>query len=84
VFENRVLRRIFRLMKEEAVENWRKLHNGEVRKLYASPYMFIIRVIKFKEDEMVVACSTHGIDEKCIQNFGKPGGKRPLGRQTCR
>jgi len=28
------------------------------------------------------ACSIHGKDEKCIQNFGrKPEGKRPLGRR---
>jgi hypothetical protein len=27
------------------------------------------------------ACSTHGIDEKCVQHFGrKPEGKRPLKR----
>jgi hypothetical protein len=28
----------------------------------------------------------HGKDEKCIQNFGweKSGGKRPLGRPSCR
>jgi hypothetical protein len=32
------------------------------------------------------ACSTHGRDEKCAQNFlvGKPEGKRPLGRPQSR
>jgi hypothetical protein len=30
----------------------------------------MIRVIKIMEDEMGGACSTYGIDEECIQNFG--------------
>jgi len=30
------------------------------------------------------ACSTLGRDEKCIQNVGKPEGKRPLRRHRCR
>jgi len=30
------------------------------------------------------ACSTHGTDEKCIQNFGWKIRKRPFGRSSCR
>jgi hypothetical protein len=44
VFENRVLRRIFGPKREEVTEEWRKLHNEELRNLYSSPS--IIRMIK--------------------------------------
>jgi hypothetical protein len=37
VFENRVLRRIFGPKKEEVAGGWRRLHNEELRNLYASP-----------------------------------------------
>jgi hypothetical protein len=39
-----VLRRIFRLTRDEAMGEWRKLHNKELRDLYSSPS--IIRIIK--------------------------------------
>jgi hypothetical protein len=44
VFENRVLRRIFGPKRDEMTEEWRKLHNEELRDLYSSPS--IIRIIK--------------------------------------
>jgi hypothetical protein len=44
VFENRVLRRIFGLKRDEVTREWRKLHNEELRDLYSSPS--IIRIIK--------------------------------------
>jgi hypothetical protein len=44
VFENRVLRRIFGPKRDEVVGGWRRLHNEELRKFYASPN--IIRVFK--------------------------------------
>jgi hypothetical protein len=44
VFENRVLRRIFGLKREEETGEWRRLHNQEVNDLYSSPN--IIRAIK--------------------------------------
>jgi hypothetical protein len=34
VFENRVLRRIFGPKRDEVVEGWKKLHNGELCNLY--------------------------------------------------
>jgi hypothetical protein len=43
VFENKVLRRIFRPKREED-GLWRKLHNDELHSLYSSPN--IVRVIK--------------------------------------
>jgi hypothetical protein len=44
VFENRVLRRIFGLKRDEVTGGWRKLRNEELRDLYSSPS--IIRIIK--------------------------------------
>ena len=44
VFENRVLRRIFRTKRDEVTGEWRKLHNEDLNDLYCSPN--IIRDIK--------------------------------------
>jgi len=44
VFENRVVRRIFGPMREEATGGWRRLHNEELHNSYASPN--ITEVIK--------------------------------------
>ena len=44
VFENRVLRRIFRPKKDEVTWEWRKLHNEELNDLYCSPKF--VRVVK--------------------------------------
>jgi len=44
LFENRVLRRIFGLKKDEMTGEWRKLHNEELNDLTSSPNF--VRVIK--------------------------------------
>jgi hypothetical protein len=44
VFENRVLRRIFGLERDEMKGGWRKLHNEELHDLYSLPS--VIRIIK--------------------------------------
>jgi hypothetical protein len=44
VFENRVLRRIFVLKRDEVTGVWIKLHNEELHNLYTS--LSIIRMIK--------------------------------------
>jgi hypothetical protein len=44
VFENRVLRRIFGLKRDEVMGEWRKLNNKELHYLYSLPSM--IRIIK--------------------------------------
>jgi len=43
VFENRVLRRIFGLKRDEVTGEWKKLHNEELTDLYCSPN--IVQVI---------------------------------------
>jgi hypothetical protein len=47
MFENRVLRRIFGLRRDEMTGEWRKLHNEELSGLYSSPS--IIRIIKSRK-----------------------------------
>jgi hypothetical protein len=42
VFENRVLRRIFGLKKDEIIGGWRKLHNEELHNLYSLPDIVIV------------------------------------------
>jgi hypothetical protein len=37
VFENRVLRRIFRPKRDEVTGEWRKLHSEQIHILYPSP-----------------------------------------------
>jgi hypothetical protein len=44
VFEDRMLRRIFGLMREEVMGGWRKLYNEELHNVYSSPNF--IRVIE--------------------------------------
>jgi hypothetical protein len=50
VFENRVLRRIFRTNREEVTRQWTKYHNEELHNLHYSPN--IVRISKIMEDEM--------------------------------
>jgi hypothetical protein len=44
VFENKVLRKIFRPKKDELTGDWRRLYSGQLRDLYSS--LNVIRVIK--------------------------------------
>jgi hypothetical protein len=46
VFENRVLRRIFGLKRDEVTGGWRELHNGELPNLYSIIRMFKSRRLK--------------------------------------
>jgi hypothetical protein len=66
VFENRVLRRIVGLTREEMVRGWRRVHNEELHNLYTSPST--IRMIKPRRMRGVGQVAHMG-DEKCIQNF---------------
>ena len=79
VFENRVLRKIFGLKRDEVTGEWRKLHNEELNDLYCSTN--IVRVIRSRRMRWVGHVERMG-DRRgiCRVLVGKPEGKRPLGR----
>jgi hypothetical protein len=56
-----VLRRIFEPKTGEVIGGWGKLHNKELHNFYSLSN--IIRMIKYKEDEMDRECSIHGGEE---------------------
>jgi len=77
MFENRLLRRIFRAKRDGVIGEWRKLHNEELNDLYSSPN--IVRVIKSRR---MWAGHLAGMGKSRSVHWvlvGKPGGKRPLG-----
>jgi hypothetical protein len=79
VFENRVLRRIFGLKRDEMTGDWRKLHNEELHNLYSSPN--IIRMIKSRRMRWAEHIARMGEKRNAYKILvGKPEGKRPLGR----
>jgi hypothetical protein len=75
VFENRVLRKIFRPKRDEVTGGWRKLHIKELHNLHFSPS--IIRMIKSRR--MRWAGHVARIGEK-NNEYRKTEGKRPLRR----
>jgi hypothetical protein len=79
VFENRVLRRIFRPKKDGMTGGWRKQRNEEFHNLYSSPS--IIRIIKSRR--MRWAGHVARMEKRNVYRLlvGRPEGKRPLGRQ---
>jgi hypothetical protein len=78
VYENRVLRKIFRTKREED-GTWRILHNDELHILYSSPN--IVKVIKSRRmgwaGHVARIGEGRGIYRVLI---GRPEGKKPLGR----
>jgi hypothetical protein len=83
VFENRVLKNIFGPKRDEVTGEWRKLHNEEFRDLYSSPC--IIRIIKSRRMRWSGHLARMGEKRNAYRLLvGKPEGKRPLGRPSCR
>jgi hypothetical protein len=79
VFENRVLRKIFRPRRDEVTGDWMKLHNEELHNLYSSPN--IIRMIKSRRMRWAGHVAPMGeTTNACMILVGKQEGKRPLGR----
>jgi hypothetical protein len=78
MFQNRVLRRIFGLKRDEVVGGWRKLYN-EIYNLHCSPSK--IRMITSRRMRWVghIAHMEEKVNAYRIL-VGKPEGKRPLGR----
>jgi hypothetical protein len=83
VFENRLVRRIFGLKRDEVTGEWKKLHNEELRDLYSSPS--IIRIIKSRRMRWAGHVARMGEKSNAYKLLvGKPEGKRPLGRPRLR
>jgi hypothetical protein len=83
VFGNRVLRRIFRLKREEVIRGWRKLHNEELHNLYSSSS--IIRIIKLMRMSWAEHVARIGAKRNAYRILVRnPEGKRQLGRPRCR
>jgi hypothetical protein len=79
VFENRVLRRIFGLERDEVTGQWRKLHDGELHNLYSPPA--IIRQINSRRMRWAQYVAHVGEQRNANRVLvGKPEGKRPLER----
>ncbi|KAJ4428321.1 hypothetical protein ANN_24340 [Periplaneta americana] len=79
VFENKVLRKIFRAKRDEVTGEWRKLHNAELHALYPSPD--IIRNIKSRRLRWAGHVVRMGESRNAYRVLvGRPEGKRPLGR----
>jgi hypothetical protein len=79
VFENRVLRRLFRSERDEVTGEWGKLHNEELNDLYCSPR----NIRLFKSRRMGWARNVAHIGERTDVwrvLVGKPEGKIPLGK----
>jgi hypothetical protein len=79
VFENRVLRRVFGLKRDEVTGEWRKLHNEELNDRYSLPN--IVRVVKSRRmrwaGHVARMPEARGVHRVLV---GKPEGKRPLGK----
>jgi hypothetical protein len=77
VFENRVLRRIFRPKRDRVMGGWRKLHNEELYNLYSLPS--IIRIIKSRRMRWAGHVARMGAKRNVYRLLvGKSEGRRPL------
>jgi hypothetical protein len=65
VYENRLLRRIFRTKREEVAGGWRRLHNEELHNLCTSPN--IIRVSTSRR----MRCVDHAVHIGQMRNVTK-------------
>jgi len=79
MFENMVLRRIYRPRRDEVTGKWRRLRNEELKDLYSSPN--IVRVIKSRRMRWAGHVARIG-EERGVYRVlvGKPEGRRSLGR----
>jgi len=67
VFENMVLRTIFRPRKDEVTGEYRRLHNEELNDLYSSPS--IVRVIKSRRMRWAEHVARMGEERGCIGSW---------------
>jgi hypothetical protein len=82
-FENRVLRRIFGLKRDEVTGGWRKLHNEEFHNVYCSPS--VTRMIKSRRLRLAGRIAQIVAKTTLYRILvGKPEEKRLLGRPRSR
>jgi hypothetical protein len=75
VFENKILRRIFRTKRDENGE-WRRLYNGKLHSLYRSPNT--VRVIKSRRLGRAGHVARMEVSRSAFKILtGKPTGKKP-------
>jgi hypothetical protein len=78
MFENRLLRRIFRPKSDEVTRKWKKLHNEELNDLYSLSN--IIQVIKWRRMRWAGHIERMGKRRVVYRVLvGKPEGKNYLG-----
>ena len=78
IFENKVMRRIFGLKRDEVTGEWRKLQTEKLNGLYSSPNT--VRVLKSRRMRWVEHVARVGeIRDVYGVLVGKPVGKRPFG-----
>jgi hypothetical protein len=78
VFENKVLRRIFGLMREKVKAEWRKIQDEELNDLYCSPNVILVTKSRMRWAGHVEGKREwRGVYRVLV---GKSEGKRPLGR----
>jgi len=83
MFENRVLRRIFRPKRDEVTGEWRKLHNEELNDLYCSPSnVWVIKSRRMRWTGRVARVGERRVLYRVL--VGKPEGRRTLGRHRRR
>jgi hypothetical protein len=71
MFENRMLRRVFVLKRDEETGGWRKLHNEEFHNLFSSPST--IRMIKSRRMRWARNVARMGKERNACRKFvGKP------------
>jgi hypothetical protein len=77
-FENRVLRRIIGPKRDEVTGEWRKIRNGELRDLYSSPS---IRIMKSRRTRWAGHVARM-VEKRNVFRLlvGKPEGKSPFER----
>jgi hypothetical protein len=77
VFENRVLKRIFRPKRDEVTWEWRKLHSEEHNDLYSLPnFISVVKSRRIIWVGYVARMREKGGVYRAL--VGKPEGKRPL------
>ena len=78
LFENKVLRSIFRSRRDEVTGDWWRLHNDELNYLYSSPN--IVRVIKSRRMRLAGHVARMGVERGVYRVLVvETGGKETTG-----